>query len=266
MVGIGFGRGRILVRLAAASLLTTAAFSGSVQKATADVPPYPVAPSSVIDMNAVYSLEYEFGTPVNSDPHATAVEASVQNFENNAIQEVCADHQISPCNSAAVLSWARPNVVAQEWADLDAIITLQASGDPICSTTVTTGCLQTSLSAGDISNVFSWFQLFFQEQQVATDTNSVNEYLKWSGLTSATILDTPKNIGSAPGTGFCAYQPPSAPAYTGNQNPVCYTPCPPEAEIVGGCDPQVPDIGSFEQSDCSTPSRRRSAVRATTQR
>ena len=91
---------------------------------------------------------------------------AVQQFESNAVSEVLTDHSLPPSDANAVLAWGRNDVRAQEWSDLDKIISEPAA----------------SRSSND-QLVYNWFQGVDQQQQIAAAQDAVNEYLKWSGHT-----------------------------------------------------------------------------------
>jgi hypothetical protein len=241
-------RVRPILRGAVVAAVVVAGLSVASGRAGAQTPPYPEPPESVLDLNAVFSLVL---TTTGSEVDAETVYNSAQDFENNAIAEVCTDHQISPCTSQAILAWAPADVRAQEWADLDALIAKHAAGTLSCPTGVDTGSGVTA----DDCNVYYWFQLLDQQQQIAADQDAINEYASWAGLSTATsgadnIYDSPLAYGPGRQGGFCDYMPPGEPnsgfTYTGNQNPVCFGDCPEEALLIGGCDPQYPSINDFQ--------------------
>lgn len=153
---------------------------------------------------------------------------ALQAFEDNAVSEVLATHNLPPSDAAAVLGWGRDDVRAQEWVDLSKIINEPAS----------------SRSAND-QTVYQWFQSVYVKQQVAEAQDAINEYLKWSGGQSLT--DPPVNFGAG-NTGYCNYSPPGgsngpfAGTYTGNQDQTCFTPC----TSVLGCTPPYPTIQQFQ--------------------
>ena len=157
---------------------------------------------------------------------------AVQQFENNAVSEVLTDHSLPASDANAVLGWGRDDVRAQEWSDLDAIISESAS----------------SRSAND-QLVYNWFQGLMQQQQIAAAQDAVNEYLKWSGHTSITDDSSPVNFGPG-GTGYCNYEPPGgesgpfAGTYTDNQDQDCYTQC---TDFVTDCTPAYPSVDQFQQ-------------------
>jgi hypothetical protein len=205
-----FGWAKIAV---VASLLVSGAIvAGPSSGALADAP----LPPPVINMGNVPG---QYG-------------AAVQQFENNAVSEVLTDHDLPASDASAVLGWGRDDVRAQEWSDLDAIISEPAS----------------SRSASD-QLVYDWFQGVYQQQQIAAAQDAINEYLKWSGLSSLTDNSDPVNFGPN-GTGYCNYEPPGgesgpfAGSYTDNQDQDCYTQC---TDVVTDCAPAYPSVSQFEQ-------------------
>jgi hypothetical protein len=158
--------------------------------------------------------------------------SAVQAFETNAVSEVLTDHDLPSSDANAVLAWGRDDVRAQEWEDLDSIIS-----EP-----------QSSRSADD-QLVYEWFTGVEQQQQILAAQDAISEYFKWSGLTSLTTTTPPRNYGPN-GTGFCDYQPPGgsngpfAGSYTGGQNQVCFQPC---TDFVTDCSPDYPTVAEFEE-------------------
>ncbi len=132
----------------------------------------------------------------------------------------------------AVLAWGRDDVRAQEWSDLDQIMSEPAA----------------SRSAND-QLVYDWFQGVDQQQQVAAAQDAINEYLKWSGHTSISDGSEPQNFGPG-GTGYCNYEPPGGESgpfggtYNDNQDQDCYTPC---TDFVTDCTPGYPSVDQFQQ-------------------
>jgi hypothetical protein len=201
------------VRMVAILAVVATGLLVPAQHALAD-PTYP--PPPVINMSNI---------PAQYEP-------AVQAFETNAVNEVLTDHDLPASDFDAVLAWGRDDVRAQEWSDLDAIISEPAS----------------QRSAND-QPVYDWFQGVEQQQQITAAQDAINEYLKWSGLSSISDTSAPLNYGPN-GTGFCDYQPPGgssgpfAGSYSGNQNQVCYQPC---TDFVTDCAPAYPTLAQFEQ-------------------
>jgi hypothetical protein len=157
-------RGAVVAAVVAAGLSVASGSAG------AQTPPYPEPPESVLDLNAVFSLIL---TTTGSEADADTVYNSAQDFENTAIAQVCTGHQISPCTSQAILAWAPADVRAQEWADLDALIAKHAAGTLSCPA----GVDMNSGTPGDDCNLYYWFQLFNQQQQLTSDQDAINEYV-----------------------------------------------------------------------------------------
>jgi hypothetical protein len=159
---------------------------------------------------------------------------AVQAFETNAVNEVLTDHDLPSSDSNAVLAWGRDDVRAQEWSDLDKIISEPAA----------------SRSSND-HLVYDWFQGVDQQQQIAAAQDAVSEYLKWSGLTPTSAGAGSSPVNSLPnGTGYCNYEPPGGESgpfggtYTDNQDQDCYTPC---TDFVTDCAPAYPTVDQFQQ-------------------
>ena len=198
--------------VAASMVISGAIIAAPAPSAFAATPP----PPPVINMSVIPS-QYS---------------GAVQQFESNAVSEVLTDHDLPAGDASAVLGWGRNDVRAQEWSDLDKIISEPAS----------------SRSAND-QVVYNWFQSVDQAQQVAAAQDAVNEYLKWSGLTSITDGSAPLNFGSN-GTGYCNYEPPGGESgpfggtYTDNHDQDCYTQC---TDFLTDCTPAFPTVDQFQQ-------------------
>lgn len=201
----------------AASLLISGAIIAAPPSASADSQP----PPPVINMSNVPNQYL----------------GAVQAFENNAVSEVLADHDLPASDTNAVLGWGRDDVRAQEWEDLDAIMSEDAS----------------KRSAND-QLVFNWFQGVDKQQQIAAAQDAINEYLKWSGHSSiddasAPVAQFPDGKGGYTG-GYCNYEPPGGETgpfkgtYTDNQDQECFTPC---TDLVSDCTPDYPTVDQFEQ-------------------
>jgi hypothetical protein len=177
--------------------------------------------------------------------------AAVQAFEATAVTQVRQSHALPSGDADAVLGWARDDVRAVEFADLTQIITEGAakrSGTGV-------------LSGGQDQLVYNWFQGVMQQQRIAAAQQGMNEFKRWSGLTSLTDA-SPLNYGptqSFPGgygngspvpTGFCGFSPPGGPSgpfagtYSASAEEDCYVPC---TDIITDCFPPEPDLSQFEQ-------------------
>jgi hypothetical protein len=169
---------------------------------------------------------------------ASSAPSYVQSFEQNAVNEVLAGHNLPASDYDKVLALARDDVRTQEWADLANIIMEQPS----------------ARSAQD-QQVYAWFQALDQQEEVSVLQAAVNEYLKWSGLTMGTINNTP--FGDAGGgTGYCNYVPPAnSPAVSDNPTdqgdpiPSCFG-CPePDTCLLGPTYPSPNDFVTWGQTD-----------------
>lgn len=213
--------------------------------AQSPTPPYPVPPESVLNFSLVYSTVAQ---ATSSADEANDAYTSAQDFESNATNEVCEDHGLTggpTCTSNMILSWARSDLVAQEWADLAEIISDVQNGELTCPS----GVIESpGTTASDQCNIYNWFIWFNQQQQVTADQDAIQEYANWAATTTSDLTATPAPVGPN-GTGFCNFQPPGEPSsnftYTGNQNPICYGSCPEELEAIGGCDAVYPPEQDF---------------------
>ena len=176
---------------------------------------------------------------------------AVQQFESNAVSEVLTDHSLPSSDANAVLAWGRNDVRAQEWSDLDKIISEPAA----------------SRSSND-QLVYNWFQGVDQQQQISAAQDAVNEYLKWSGHTSISDGSAPMNFAGT-GSGYCNYEPPGGESgpfggtYTDNQDQDCFTQGPPD--LVTDCTPRASPLSTSSSSGgCTTPARRRPTHLTTT--
>ena len=206
--------GWVKIAVAASVVISGVLVAAPAAPALADAPP----PPPVINMSNVPS-QYS---------------GAVQAFETNAVGEVLTDHSLPSSDANSVLAWGRDDVRAQEWVDLDKIISEPAA----------------SRSSNDQA-VYNWFQGVDQQQEAVADQDAVNEYLKWSGDPNGSITDGDKPLSFGPnGTGYCNYEPPGgetgpfAGTYTDNQDQDCYTPC---TDFVTDCAPAYPSVDQFQQ-------------------
>ena len=206
--------GWVKIAVAASVVISGVLVAAPAAPALADTPP----PPPVINMSNVPS-QYS---------------GAVQAFETNAVGEVLTDHSLPSSDANSVLAWGRDDVRAQEWVDLDKIISEPAA----------------SRSSNDQA-VYNWFQGVDQQQEAVADQDAVNEYLKWSGDPNGSITDGARPLSFGPnGTGYCNYEPPGgetgpfAGTYTDNQDQDCYTPC---TDFVTDCSPAYPSVDQFQQ-------------------
>src|SRR6476620_8629667 len=77
-------------------------------------------------------------------------------FENTAVQEVLTSHNLPASDHDAVVSWGRNDVAAQEFLDLQNVV---------------------------------------KQQHIAVAQDAIQEYLRWSGLSSIDDTNAPFNFG-----------------------------------------------------------------------
>ncbi len=203
--------GWLKMAVAASVVISGVIVAAPAAPALADAPP----PPPVINMSAVPSQDA----------------AAVQNFETNAVSEVLTDHSLPASDANSVLAWGRDDVRAQEWSDLDKIISEDVSK-----------------RSSDDQAVYTWFQGVMLQQQLAGAKDAVKEYLKWSGRTASTEGSPPLNFTSD-NTGYCNFEPPGGETgpfggtYTDNQDQDCFTPC---TDLLTDCTPAYPTVQQFE--------------------
>lgn len=117
---------------------------------------------------------------------------AVEDFENQAIQDVLDTHSLPDGDANAVRAWARDAVRSQEFLNLLGIISKPAA----------------ERTAGE-ALVHEWFQGVYQQQLVAQAQAALDQYLEWSGLTLDTISLDPVPLLPG-GGGYCDFHPPKA--------------------------------------------------------
>ena len=154
------------------------------------------------------------GTPPNIIDYTRVLPAdwgALQRFEAQAARDVLTNHGLPDDDYDAVRGWARNQVRTQMWANLVVIIK---------KTTRTT----------DEQAVYRWFQALVQKQNVAAARATVDEFIRYSGLTESTYTTSePVNYNnpdkSLASGGYCTYRAPGPylDDYHGWLDQTCYT-------------------------------------------
>ncbi|EYR63090.1 hypothetical protein N866_02970 [Actinotalea ferrariae CF5-4] len=185
---------RRLVAVLATAAVTLALSVVLPQTAQAEVAP---TPPNIIDYNRV----------------ATADWPALTRFERQAAEDVLANHSLPASDFDAVRGWARNQVRMQMWANLVVIIKKAPSS-----------------RTADEQAVYRWFQGLVQTQNVEAARASVDEFIRYSGLTEQTYTTSEPVNYNDPNTnlatgGYCVYRAPGPylDDYKGWLDQTCYT-------------------------------------------
>ena len=171
---------------------------------------------------------------------------SLRKFEDEAVQEVIALHDLSASDTNAVLTWGRSEALAALYGKLLGAIKAPAPRDT------------------DDQNVVDWFTTMVQRKKVSAAVAAGREYVRWAGLNEGQfeqlvnanaseseltefLNDPPQNYNdpniAAATSGYCKYRSPApyGSEYTGYNNPTCFAPC---ASMLG-CNPPTPSFDQF---------------------
>ncbi len=190
-----------------------------------------------------------------------AQQASLEDLEQQAVQNTITDHDLASSDTAAAETWGRDASESELWALL-----VQAINTPAAQQTM------------DQANAVAWLSSVVQQQNIVAADDAGLEYAKWAGLGATayqSLLQTdpseatlqsflsgdPLNYtsgesGSTPESasneGYCLYEPPApdssqytANIYTNggeNADQTCFTPC---TDILTDCPPNTPPESQF---------------------
>jgi|GEM_PF-4613572 len=174
-----------------------------------------------------------------------AQQSSLENLEDQAVQDTVALHQLGSSDGPQVMSWGRQDALAMLWSLIY---------EDITSTSPLPG-----QSAADQQNVVAWLQAVAERNNILSADDAGLEYTKWAGLSVSnyeqllasgpseaalqsffapgTAEPLPYTAGENSGTpqsanneGYCLYQAPAPyqaawpDVYSNGAPQICYTP------------------------------------------
>ena len=177
MTPAGRHKGRWRARLAVITTLTmlAGALVAANGVAAADASPYP--PADLLNLSALQlpATPPDGGSfyPAGVYSATPAEITSLQDLESQAVTDTIQDHSLSPGDTGAVESWARPDADAELWGLLVQAINAVGAG------TATT----------DQQNADAWLTAVMQREDVLAAQDAGLEYAKWAGLGSERVPD-----------------------------------------------------------------------------